>query len=368
MKLRNALLAATVMCAPAAAMAQPVTGPYIGLGLGFDYQQDVKLKSVTAAGMTGNIPGAEFESRGGIVGLGSVGFGYGNGLRAEIEGNFRGQHTHLSGNSAIGGGGEFQTYGVMVNGLYDFDAGLGWLFPYVGVGVGYEWTSINSGKVYTTNTTPQLVDNVSSDSKGSFAAQGILGASIPLTAIPGLSLTAEYRFLGSFSDNTYKGVGVAAGVPGSLPVSIKVGEQYHHAALLGLRYAFNAAPAAPPPAPAPVAAPAPAPARSYLVFFDWDKADLSARAKQIIAEAAQASTRVAVTRIEVSGHADRSGTPAYNQKLSLKRAQNVAAELVRLGVAQSAISIEAFGDTRPLVPTAAGVREPQNRRVEIVLK
>jgi outer membrane protein OmpA-like peptidoglycan-associated protein len=77
---------------------------------------------------------------------------------------------------------------------------------------------------------------------------------------------------------------------------------------------------------------------------------------------------VQVTRIEVAGHADRSGTPAYNQKLSLRRAQTVAAELVRLGVAQNEIDIEAFGDTHPLVPTAAGVREPQNRRVEIVLK
>jgi len=70
----------------------------------------------------------------------------------------------------------------------------------------------------------------------------------------------------------------------------------------------------------------------------------------------------------VAGHADRSGTPQYNQGLSMRRAQAVAAELVRLGVKQQAIAISAFGDTRPLVPTAAGVREPQNRRVEIVLK
>ena len=70
----------------------------------------------------------------------------------------------------------------------------------------------------------------------------------------------------------------------------------------------------------------------------------------------------------MSGHADLTGSPAYNQRLSLRRANNVAAELVRQGVPQSAITIQAFGDTRPLVPTARGVREPQNRRVEIVLK
>jgi outer membrane protein OmpA-like peptidoglycan-associated protein len=135
--------------------------------------------------------------------------------------------------------------------------------------------------------------------------------------------------------------------------------------MLGLRYAFGVAPA-PVAAPAPV--PAPAPARTYLVFFDWDKADLTPRARQIIADAAQASTRVATTRIEVGGHADRTGTAQYNQQLSMRRAQNVAAELVRLGVARNAIDINAFGDTRPLVATGPNTREPQNRRVEIVLR
>jgi outer membrane protein OmpA-like peptidoglycan-associated protein len=120
--------------------------------------------------------------------------------------------------------------------------------------------------------------------------------------------------------------------------------------------------------PAPVAAPAPAPARTYLVFFDWDKADLSARAHQIIAEAAQNSTRVQVTKIEVDGYADRTGTAQYNMVLSRKRADNVAADLVKDGVPKNIISIQAFGDTHLLVPTAAGVREPQNRRVEIILK
>jgi outer membrane protein OmpA-like peptidoglycan-associated protein len=104
------------------------------------------------------------------------------------------------------------------------------------------------------------------------------------------------------------------------------------------------------------------------VFFDWDKADLTPRARQIIADAAAASTKVAVTRIDVGGHADNTGTPAYNMRLSLRRADNVAAELVRLGVPKNIIDIKAYGDTRPLVPTGPQTREPQNRRVEIVLK
>jgi outer membrane protein OmpA-like peptidoglycan-associated protein len=113
---------------------------------------------------------------------------------------------------------------------------------------------------------------------------------------------------------------------------------------------------------------APAPARTYLVFFDFDRADLTDRARQIIADAARASTAVQTTRIEIAGHADRAGTPQYNQRLSERRAAAVASELERQGVPRSAMVVQAFGESRPLVQTADGVREPQNRRVEIVLR
>ena len=125
--------------------------------------------------------------------------------------------------------------------------------------------------------------------------------------------------------------------------------------------------AAPPPPPAPVVAPAPAPARTYLVFFDWDKYYLTPRAKEIVAEAAANSTHVQYTQIEVNGYTDTSGTPQYNQGLSIRRAQAVAGELVRDGVPQSSIGIQGFGETHLLVPTGADVREPQNRRVEIII-
>ncbi|MGC8469838.1 MAG: OmpA family protein, partial [Acetobacteraceae bacterium] len=68
-----------------------------------------------------------------------------------------------------------------------------------------------------------------------------------------------------------------------------------------------------------------------------------------------------------NGYTDTSGTPAYNMGLSLRRANNVAAELVRDGVPKSEIVIKGFGETHLLVPTGPGVREPQNRRVEIIL-
>jgi OmpA-OmpF porin, OOP family len=73
-------------------------------------------------------------------------------------------------------------------------------------------------------------------------------------------------------------------------------------------------------------APAPAPARTYLVFFDWDKYYLTARAKEIIAEAAVNSTHMQYTQIEVNGYTDTSGTPTYNQGLSIRRARGVEAQ------------------------------------------
>jgi outer membrane protein OmpA-like peptidoglycan-associated protein len=76
---------------------------------------------------------------------------------------------------------------------------------------------------------------------------------------------------------------------------------------------------------------------------------------------------VQTTRIEVNGYTDLSGTASYNQGLSVRRAESVEAELVRDGVTRGEITIRGYGESHPLVPTAKGVREPQNRRVEIIL-
>ncbi len=208
-------------------------------------------------------------------------------------------------------------------------------------------------------------DRGSADGRtNSFAYQAIAGLAFPMSFAPGLSATLDYRFMGLAGASTNQSF-PAMPYSGAIAQTTKFSDDFKHSILIGARYAFDTP--QPAPAPAPVApVPVAAVARTYLVFFDWDRADLTDRARQIIAEAAQGSTRTQTTRIEVQGNADRSGTPAYNQGLSLRRAQTVAAELVRLGVARTAIDIEAFGDTRPLVTTAAGVREPQNRRVAII--
>jgi OOP family OmpA-OmpF porin len=340
MNLKKALLAATVLALPVAAQAQPVSGLYVGAGAGLNFHQD----------STGNGSTVRFDDIGG-VGLASIGWGFGNGLRAELEGNFRQNsidRVSIRG-VRVGNSGYINQYGAMVNVLYDFNMGA--LSPYLGVGAGYGWVEGKSIRLGGGRT----VD----DTDSQFAYQGIAGAAYSLASfVPGLAATAEYRFYGTLEPS----LSISGPGGGSLK-----GSNYNHSVLLGLRYAFNA------PAPAPVVAPAPAVqpqeiARTYLVFFDWDRADLTDRARQIVAEAAANAPRVQSTRIEVAGHADRSGTPQYNQRLSQRRAEAVASELVARGISRNEITVTAYGESRPLVPTADGVREPQNRRVEIVLR
>ncbi len=109
-------------------------------------------------------------------------------------------------------------------------------------------------------------------------------------------------------------------------------------------------------------------APSFIVFFDFDKSDLTPVAQDTIRKAAAAYRTKGGAQIKATGNTDRAGTEAYNMALSLRRANAVRDGLVREGVAASDISVVALGESHPMVPTADGVREAQNRRVEIVLR
>ena len=388
MKLRSALLAATVLAAaPMAAKAQAISGLYIGAGAGANFMENETLRSIGYPNLSvpqSNIfggSGGSVRLQDGFVGLASIGYGLGNGLRFEVEGSYRqNKFQGIGQNNGIRGGGDEMKYGGMVNAIYDFDPsvlGLGFLpvVPYIGGGAGYQWAQHRNVHLYgNTGPVPGFPGGINAlyrtnDGDGSFAYQAIAGVSFPITAVPGLSLTAEYRFMGLADSRNYNYQFFATGpTPGGITTRARLtyNDDYNHSVLLGIRYAFNAAP--PPVVVQPAPGPAREAARTYLVFFDWDRADLTDRARQIIAEAAQATTRVQVTRIAVNGYTDRSGTVRYNQGLSVRRAQNVANELVRDGVPRAAITARGFGESNPLVPTADGVREPQNRRVEIILQ
>ena len=368
--LRGLLLTATILAVPSVVFAQPIQGLYIGAGAGGNYLQQERVLASPGLGLRAKDLATDI----GGAGVGSIGWGFGNGLRLEVEGDVRHNRVRqINGfTGAVGptaSGGDQYAFGGMVNALFDMDIGFNWLYPYFGVGAGIADSHLDAVHSYGVPGPIRLAANGWSTN---FAYQGIFGLSFPLAPVPGLSLTAEYRFYGVLDApgfHAYDNLAVtgANGVSHPGRGNFNLNSDYNHSLLLGVRYAFNTAPPAPPPAAA-TPQPAVTPARTYLVFFDWDRAYLTDRARQIVAEAAQASTRVQTTRIEVQGNADRSGTPAYNQGLSLRRAQTVAAELVRDGVPRTQIDIQAFGDTRPLVQTAAGVREPQNRRVAIILR
>ncbi len=357
MKLRFVLAAATCLALPLAAHAQPVTGPYVSLGAGtsIQYPFNYNFQKFPALGLNG-----KFLTRPSYAGVGAFGYGLGDGFRVELGLNlYRNTITKDDSNNngqAPATGGE-NTYGPMLNVLYDINVGLP-IFPYVGAGVGYQWVKFN------THIHDGITGATIGGTEGSFAYNIIAGASYPLAPIPGLSLTAEYRFTQLTASRNYGGA-----VDGASIGSVKIGQQSSNTFLLGARYQLFQPPApAPAPAPAPVAAPAPAPTKTYLVFFDWDKYNLTPRATQIIAEAASDSKTASVTTLNVSGYTDTSGTPTYNQGLSERRAKAVAAQLVTDGVPQTEIEIHAYGETHLLVPTGPGVREPQNRRVEIILQ
>jgi len=121
-----------------------------------------------------------------------------------------------------------------------------------------------------------------------------------------------------------------------------------------------------PPVYRPAVAPA-GPSRAYRVFFDFNRASLTPEGARVVREAAAEFRRTGSARIDVTGYTDLSGTSEYNLSLSKRRADAVKAALVAAGVPASAVAESWRGKTNPRVPTPDGVREPRNRRVEIVI-
>ena len=293
----------------------------------------------------------------------SVGYALGNGWRFELEGNFgQSDVDRTSGTSfPATSSGRVRNWGVMTNAIFDLDVGSPYVYPYLGIGAGYQSTHLSSFVISRTNA--PFTFSASGDT-GAFAAQAIAGVSFPIPNVPGLSIIVDYRLMDILGGGKFNGISSfgPAGGP-ALAGATKFHNQFNQSAMLGVRYAFNTPPPPVAAAPVPVAAAA---TQTYLVYFDLNKATLNDRARATIREAATAATRGQAARIEVTGNADTSGSPGPNQLLSERRAKAVASALVSDGVPKDAIAIQAKGDTDPAVPTGPGVVEPRNRRVEIV--
>lgn len=127
----------------------------------------------------------------------------------------------------------------------------------------------------------------------------------------------------------------------------------------------------PPPAAAAVAPAAAVPPAAplanavYFVFFDFDKSAITPAAQDILNTVVSDARRTSASRLNVVGHTDTSGSPAYNQRLSERRATAVREALVQRGVPAGQIATRGVGESQPLIATGDGVREPSNRRAEV---
>jgi outer membrane protein OmpA-like peptidoglycan-associated protein len=331
------LAAAALAGAPALAHAQW----YVGADAGVNFTESSKVRS----------NGSNFDT-GFDVGpavLGQVGYSFG---AFKLEEEFGWRQNSVDKVNGTSGKGDATSYSLMTNALYDFMPNSTW-HPFVGAGIGA--ARVEANNVQTSS------GSAYSGHDWQFAYQAMGGLGYDLTN--NWALKGQYRYFSTLDPSV--------NVNGS-----KVDADYHnHEILIGFTYKFAAPAPAPVPVatPAPALAPAPAPApkpqlqKNYIVFFDWNKADITPEAAKIIQQAAAAAKTGAAPRLDLTGHTDRSGSDSYNQALSVKRGNQVKAQLVKLGIPADQISVLGKGESDPLVATPDGVREPQNRRVEIVL-
>lgn len=341
MNARHLLLgaAATLSLLASGANAAAVSGWYIGLEGGGNWIDDVDAVTI----FDDSLPGAtalEFES--GWAALATVGYGVG-GFRFELEGGYRANETGSNDAS-------LNEWSVMANALYDIQLSNR-ISLTLGAGAGGDFAML------------ELPQNGFDDDQWAFAYQGIGGVSYAINRR--LDLFVNYRYLRVHepSFETFATVGLESGL-----LAFNLDDVGKHTATMGLRYAFGAG--APPPPPPPPPAPPPLPPepeipREFIVFFGHNETTLTPEALEVVRQAAEAARTLGAATLTLVGHADRSGSTEYNEALSLKRAVSVKTTLIKEGVAENTISVSGKGEGDPLVPTADGVREPQNRRVHI---
>jgi outer membrane protein OmpA-like peptidoglycan-associated protein len=113
--------------------------------------------------------------------------------------------------------------------------------------------------------------------------------------------------------------------------------------------------------------PMPAKVQTFIVYFEFNKSDLTAAGGTVVGNAASYYKANGTLKVAVAGFTDTSGTAAYNEALSHRRADTVRTALIKNGVPAAAISTAWYGKTHLAVPTPDGVKEPRNRRAEITI-
>lgn len=160
--------------------------------------------------------------------------------------------------------------------------------------------------------------------------------------------------------------------------NFSIGVNYYFAAPAAPAPAPAAAAAEPAPAPAPVAAePAPQPKESWKIIkeqkpvtlegalFAFDSSKLRPAADAKLQQVVDFAAKYPEAGIDVSGHTDSIGKPAYNQKLSERRAEAVKAWLVKKGIDAERIETKGYGETKPVADNKTAAGRAMNRRVEV---
>ncbi len=353
LKLMGIALSACVLLAPIHAHAAVEKGWYVGSQLDWSFQDEAEA---SLSNVTNDV---DYNTGWGLSG--EVGYAWGNGLRTAGELVYRNATVDgVTGTGAGASGGGLHNTAMMANMYYDIETGTRFT-PYIGAGVGGSF--VDADNLRTVN------GGTFDDQRFKLAYQGIVGAAVDLDG--NWDFTVDYRYFAT-PDVKFKTNTVTKGEI----------QNSSHNLMVGLRYVFDEpraiAPrpvvAPQPPAPKPIVMPkvrapyvAPIP-QSYIVFFDFDKADLTPEASRIIAAAAKDYNAGSYVRLVLTGHTDTMGTLSYNQRLSERRATAVQAEFERLGVAPAKIVASGYGKRSLMVPTSDSVREAQNRRTEILLQ
>jgi outer membrane protein OmpA-like peptidoglycan-associated protein len=302
--------------------------------------------SGTFAGPLGRLPQYSFGTSGGMGGAHA-------GYNWEFPPNWV---LGIEGDLEGGGIGGLQRRTVFptagIGSSMDFDSSIrgraGWAF---GQTLLYGTVGVAFGDV-TTHYNQPIGDRIAGNSETRVGWTA--GAGLAYAFTPNWETNVEYRYTNLGTQSQF------------FPAGISDNNKFTYNMIrVGLTFRF--APPPPPP-PMPVAAPAPPPApppRVFLVFFDFDRYNLTPDARRVIEAATQAYKATGSARLDVSGYTDLAGTQAYNLRLSRRRADAVAAYMVQLGVPRNVMDVKWFGKENPRVPTPDGVREPQNRRVEI---
>ncbi len=376
MKLKTTLFAAaaTLAFAPAAHAYQ---GVYGAIGAGLSYVGPDRDFESTSGPLLFD---SEADYDNGIGVYTALGHASANGWRKEFEFSYRQNDLrHLPGDGLAFTGwtedtvsGDLQSMAFMFNLIKDFKTS-GKVTPYVGLGAGLarlKASYLGSDPSFSGGFGALSID----DKAWELAYQGIAGLAFELAE--GLTLDLSYRYFATL-DTDFAGT-----LAGS---AAEFEQEYNsHSLFAGLRWNFGAAPVAASQykdcwdgSSVPVAAECPAQLTetqsanldpiNVIVYFDYDKSNLTPEASNLIKEASARALSGDIDTVVVAGNADRSGGSAYNQALSERRASVVRDALIANGVPADMIRTEAYGEDRPAKPTEDGVREPLNRRTEVTI-